>query len=300
MGSTTSTLVAHAESLRRAIAAAPEDDGPRLVFADVAAELGDLGHAELIQLQIARAKSGGPPSDHEEKLLATHAAGWLLPILPMIQDGSWKFERGFLDACQISPQTRGTTAFAGHGLWSTLRTVHLAGLGDAMPLLVHPIMRNLKVVALSTAAPRDFTDVFTQLWSGGLDREGLQLSFFAEPAVLATWWMHLAKMTPPRHATVTVDSDATEARMNAPDKTLLATVSPTTPAHGWWHLCLALGLGDDARSLRRGAITRLIVRAPAGSMLGLTWGTSDGESPMYEAILRRANALRIEVVLDEF
>jgi hypothetical protein len=34
--------------------------------------------------------------------------------------------------------------------------------------------------------------------------------------------------------------------------------------------------------------------------LGLTWGTNDGESPMYEAVLRRANALGIEVVLDEF
>jgi uncharacterized protein (TIGR02996 family) len=248
VSSTTSTLVAHAEALRRAIAGAPDDDAPRLVFADVAAELGDHELAELIQLQIARAKSGCAPSDHEKKLLAAHAAGWLLPILPMIQDDSWKFERGFLDACQINPQTRDANAFAGHALWSTLRTAHLAASGDAMPVLVHPIMRNLQVVALSPPAPRDSTDVVTQLWSGGLDRVGLQLRFVADPSALATWWMHLATMTPPRHATVAVVSDATEARMNAPDKTLSATVSPTTPAHGWWHLCLALGLGDEART----------------------------------------------------
>src|ERR1043165_6117004 len=75
--------------------AAPDDDGPRLVYADALLERGDP-RGELIALQIARAR--GPISDEararEAELLADDArcAGWAQPLSAV---GSCRFERGF-------------------------------------------------------------------------------------------------------------------------------------------------------------------------------------------------------------
>src|ERR1043165_3448158 len=75
--------------------AAPDDDGPRLVYADALLERGDP-RGELIALQIARAR--GPVSDdaraREAELLTDHArlAAWGQPLST---GGTCTFERGF-------------------------------------------------------------------------------------------------------------------------------------------------------------------------------------------------------------
>src|SRR5262249_59984007 len=67
-------------ALLRAIEEAPEDDAPRLVYADWLEENGDdsdLARSEFIRLQCARVRGGGAkPSKREAELLARFGAGW--------------------------------------------------------------------------------------------------------------------------------------------------------------------------------------------------------------------------------
>jgi len=83
------------DELLAEVYAAPDDDGPRLVYADTLLERGDL-RGELIALQIARAR--GPVTDEararEAELLADPArlAAWAQPLST---GGTCTFERGF-------------------------------------------------------------------------------------------------------------------------------------------------------------------------------------------------------------
>jgi len=84
----------------RAIAAAPDDDTPRLVYADWLDEHGDPARAEFIRVQceLARAAEDDPRrpglEDREHELLADNEPAWL-------GDGGrfreWVFRRGFVD-----------------------------------------------------------------------------------------------------------------------------------------------------------------------------------------------------------
>lgn len=136
--------------LLAAIAEAPGDDAPRLVYADLVAEQGDSARAELIQLQLARAKTGDEPTAHEQKLLAKHAAKWLAPILPGLTKDSWQFVRGFLDSVRIRRTASNAAEVARHPLWSTVRFVKLSENGDASAIAAQPIMKNLKIVEFAT------------------------------------------------------------------------------------------------------------------------------------------------------
>lgn len=104
-------MSAHADPAAKpfmdAIRAAPDDDGPRLVFADWLTEKGDL-RGELITLQcaLARIAAGGEESPNQRKmkvrenaLLKEHQKSWE-PKIP----GAWEFRRGF-------PEHLGTSAF---------------------------------------------------------------------------------------------------------------------------------------------------------------------------------------------
>ncbi len=100
------------EALLAAIVEAPDDDAPRLVYADWLQAQGDP-RGELIQLQCQLAAA---PDDErrrairiaENKLLAAHGASWLAPIrevLPPTQELSpYKFEfvRGFVEEAQLT------------------------------------------------------------------------------------------------------------------------------------------------------------------------------------------------------
>jgi uncharacterized protein (TIGR02996 family) len=98
----------HQGALLEAILAAPDDDGPRLIYADWLEERGDP-HGEFIRLQVALA--GAPAHDprrpawreRERALLAEHRDAWLGPLRGLFYLG--EFRRGFLEEITLKAQT---------------------------------------------------------------------------------------------------------------------------------------------------------------------------------------------------
>jgi uncharacterized protein (TIGR02996 family) len=78
-----------------AVAAAPEDDGPRLVYADWLLERGDV-LGELIRVQCRLAAGDGDPAlvARERELLAAHLPAWSAPLAKLGLSGV-TFARGF-------------------------------------------------------------------------------------------------------------------------------------------------------------------------------------------------------------
>lgn len=95
-----------AESLLAAVYAAPDDDGPRLVYADWLLEQGDP-RGEFISLQFKRRRGEQTTADeaHEAALLKKHGKTWLGPLAPVCSFGKGysrsTFERGFLSTADI-------------------------------------------------------------------------------------------------------------------------------------------------------------------------------------------------------
>jgi uncharacterized protein (TIGR02996 family) len=88
------------DELLAAVVRAPDDDGPRLIYADWLEERGDPARAELIRVQCALA--AGPPDDQrprlerrERELLRHHGRQWAEPLGDEVQE--WVFERGFIE-----------------------------------------------------------------------------------------------------------------------------------------------------------------------------------------------------------
>lgn len=80
--------------LLRAIAAKPDDDAPRLVYADFLIERG-IGWGEVIRLSLPPPEFGTPEDEQLERLKKKHLKAWLEPIRPFIT--SWSISRGLLD-----------------------------------------------------------------------------------------------------------------------------------------------------------------------------------------------------------
>jgi uncharacterized protein (TIGR02996 family) len=101
LGSRTTHVAASDERLLADVLAAPDDDRPRLVYADWLAEKGDA-RGELIQLQCELAKLGEwderrfELEPRVEALLAAHGAGWAAGAPGAI------FRRGFVDEIRLS------------------------------------------------------------------------------------------------------------------------------------------------------------------------------------------------------
>src|SRR5262245_40173275 len=83
-----------------AVGAAPQDDTPRLIFADWLQDHGDEARAELIRVQceLARLEAGDPRRpglrERELRLLWDHQLRWLGPLAEHLH--GWEFHRGFL------------------------------------------------------------------------------------------------------------------------------------------------------------------------------------------------------------
>jgi len=98
------------------IIANPEDDTPRLIYADWLEEHGQPERAEFIRLQIEQAAL--PQSDlrwwaledRAADLLATHEQDWLGDLPENLW--SWRFTRGFLD-CAVPGQQKTLEGFDG-------------------------------------------------------------------------------------------------------------------------------------------------------------------------------------------
>src|SRR3954452_928314 len=84
-----------------AIAAAPDDDLPRLIFADWLDEHGDPDRAEFIRTQIEAARLGrddpqrAPLEQRAKALLDRHRKTWLNEVTAWARPGAW-FRRGFV------------------------------------------------------------------------------------------------------------------------------------------------------------------------------------------------------------
>jgi uncharacterized protein (TIGR02996 family) len=91
----------------RAILDDPEDDAPRLVFADWLEEHGDSDRAEFIRTQVTLAQlplhapGRTALAAREEALLQEHSRRWADPLRGL--NWGWRFGRGFIEAVQIHP-----------------------------------------------------------------------------------------------------------------------------------------------------------------------------------------------------
>jgi uncharacterized protein (TIGR02996 family) len=115
-----------------AILAAPEDDAPRLVYADWLDEHGHNDRAEFIRLQCDLARRpkydpGRPALEaRERELLIRHEAEWAKPVAALGRD--CRFRRGFVDFISIGVRkflTDGDELFAA----APVRTFKLLRLG---------------------------------------------------------------------------------------------------------------------------------------------------------------------------
>lgn len=102
----------HADAFLRDILAHPEDDAPRLIFADWLEEQGDaagVARAEFIRVQCALAGSELPPqrraelSRRESQLLEQWDKEWVRPIRRLVRN--WQFHRGFIDEVGMLART---------------------------------------------------------------------------------------------------------------------------------------------------------------------------------------------------
>lgn len=119
-----------ADAFLQAIIAAPDDDVPRLVFADYLEELGEERRAEFIRTHVASSTA----LDGEERreaalraaeLLAEHRAEWVIPHFRAVQ----KFRRGFIESIATTAERLLTSAervFA-HSPIRELRIYNLGG-----------------------------------------------------------------------------------------------------------------------------------------------------------------------------
>jgi uncharacterized protein (TIGR02996 family) len=155
--------VAHDEAFLRAILADPDDDGPRLIYADWLEERGDV-RSEFIRLQcmLARLAAHDPRRPvleaRERSLLAEHEESWAGPLQPPLVHRC-VFERGFVGWAVLDAQP-----FLQHAeelfRLAPLRGVWLRKVKGLVPALAH--CRALRSLAL------------LDLMRNGLDYPGLR------------------------------------------------------------------------------------------------------------------------------
>src|SRR4051812_44991293 len=87
------------------IIASPEDDAPRLIFADWLEDHGDPDRAEFIRLQVARAKGGNPEAvgGRERELLDANRTRWTEGLEGRADQAL--FRRGFVEGLWAQPST---------------------------------------------------------------------------------------------------------------------------------------------------------------------------------------------------
>src|SRR5262245_44072357 len=99
----------------------PEDDTPRLIYADWLEEHGQPQRAELIRLQ-CRIANGSPHTDEDEDradaLVREHRGAWTAH-LPQAEGATWQFRRGFPEELEIAL----ALMLAQWAIWSALPRV---------------------------------------------------------------------------------------------------------------------------------------------------------------------------------
>jgi uncharacterized protein (TIGR02996 family) len=132
--------------LLAAIYAAPNEDGPRSIYADYLLQRGDL-RGELIALQLARPKDNDPRYRRAYSLVDKHRDEWMGPLARYVESG-WQnqFRRGFLAACIVIDPVPDPA-------WATVESVRKrVPATDDFPMPVLRIARELEIEALEHLA----------------------------------------------------------------------------------------------------------------------------------------------------
>jgi uncharacterized protein (TIGR02996 family) len=98
----------HEEAFLQAIGEQPEDDLPRLVYADWLTDRGDprgeFIHTQCLLARLAEDDPRRPELEARERdLLARHQEEWLGQVWPLVS--RWTFRRGFLDVLAVPART---------------------------------------------------------------------------------------------------------------------------------------------------------------------------------------------------
>jgi uncharacterized protein (TIGR02996 family) len=135
--------VREADAFLQAIRATPDDDTPRLVYADWLEEHGEpRGEFIRVQCEIPRLPAAHPRSiqlqSNERRLLRAHRAHWVEPLRPFV--GFWQaqwvleFRRGFVERIDIDAEV-----FLRHGeelfRHAPLRQVSFSSARGRLPAL---------------------------------------------------------------------------------------------------------------------------------------------------------------------
>jgi uncharacterized protein (TIGR02996 family) len=144
------------DALLRAVLAAPDDDAPRLIYADWLDEEGDCDRAEFIRVQIALART----DEHDPRYRELHQREsdllqggnynrWVAPLEDLAQQ--WTFRRGFVEAVEVAAAV---FLRCGERLFDAapVRSLKLVRAGLSGPrLAVYPALAHLVALDLSGA-----------------------------------------------------------------------------------------------------------------------------------------------------
>ena len=195
-----------ADALLADIYANPDDDGPRLVYADLLLERGDP-RGELITLQLER--GDGQPTPREQELLKKHGRQWLGALTPALSWGRGyshtRFRRGFVATADIIMSVgKKLDPIRRDPAWSTVED--LQGSWDLELLLQAPlralrvITRNLAPDELAQLARRKPPlDRVTKIW--------IAQPRVIDPSVLRAAFPNLTTVAMYRHAEGSSDLD---------------------------------------------------------------------------------------------
>jgi uncharacterized protein (TIGR02996 family) len=162
----------HEQAFLQDIIAHPDDDAPRLVFADWLDDHGDADRAELIraQCELARGASGLRLAEleaRERELLDLHGPLWAAPLRGLVD--AWKFRRGFVECVAVKQGSAGRFCERIADLFAAfpLRAVRFeCAPGAAMSLLSKPHylarLSALDAKDLHDANPKAFMDRLLQ------------------------------------------------------------------------------------------------------------------------------------------
>jgi uncharacterized protein (TIGR02996 family) len=127
----------HDDAFLQAIVENPDDDAPRLIYADWLEERDDP-RGEFIRIQCLLAAMSAEDERrsllerHERKLLTRHQDRWLGELRPFVR--GWTFRRGFLDAITVPAATYLHRAVLPHP--ATVRRVEVDLDGFETPLAI--------------------------------------------------------------------------------------------------------------------------------------------------------------------
>lgn len=143
------------QALLRAVADSPDDDTPRLVYADWLDENGDPARAEFIRVQIELARTVPPPGpaldprrvklrDCERVLIREYRNEWEMPLRARLGNTLWgvRYERGFPQEIQVS----GVSALVANDFFGDPQTateLGFSGSPDTPPLWFDETTRDL-------------------------------------------------------------------------------------------------------------------------------------------------------------